>query len=135
MNKDNKNSHDMSVEDILKSIKGIINGSSSITKDDSEDDILELTDIVGEDKSGGSEKDSLISDESATRVTEILKQFSEKATISAKEGKKLKSLTIEELVVEIMRPQLKKWLDENLPSLVRELVEKEIKQLIPTEEK
>lgn len=71
MNKDNKNSHDMSVEDILKSIKGIINGSSSITKDDSEDDILELTDIVGEDKSGGSEKDSLISDESATRVTEI----------------------------------------------------------------
>ena len=135
MNKENKNSQDMSVEDILKSIRGIINSTSNITPDNEEEDILELTNVVSDNKSNESEEDSLLSGESATKVTEILKQFSEKITISAREDKMLKSLTIEELVVAMVRPQLKKWLDENLPSLVRELVEKEIKQLIPTKEK
>jgi hypothetical protein len=39
---------------------------------------------------------------------------------------------LEDFVVEMMKPQLKLWLDSHLPSLVRELVEKEIKRLVPS---
>ena len=39
------------------------------------------------------------------------------------------SLTLEEMVKELLRPQLQQWLDENLPSLVERLVREEIERL------
>ncbi|MFZ4541487.1 MAG: DUF2497 domain-containing protein [Rickettsiales bacterium] len=38
-------------------------------------------------------------------------------------------LTVEDLVMEALKPMLKEWLDGNLPTLVRTLVEKEIHRL------
>ncbi|MBC8240716.1 MAG: DUF2497 domain-containing protein [Alphaproteobacteria bacterium] len=38
--------------------------------------------------------------------------------------------TLEGLVKELLRPMLKEWLDENLPTLVERLVEKEIVKLV-----
>ncbi len=38
--------------------------------------------------------------------------------------------TIEDLVLEALRPMLKEWLDENLPLIVQKIVEKEVKRLI-----
>jgi cell pole-organizing protein PopZ len=38
-------------------------------------------------------------------------------------------VTVEDLVLEALRPMLKDWLDKNLPSLVGGLVEKEIRRL------
>lgn len=37
--------------------------------------------------------------------------------------------TVEDLVIEALKPMLKEWLDGNLPQLVRALVEKEIRRL------
>jgi cell pole-organizing protein PopZ len=37
--------------------------------------------------------------------------------------------TVEDLVIEAMKPMLKDWLDSNLPAMVRSLVEKEIRRL------
>ncbi|MDF1586627.1 DUF2497 domain-containing protein [Marinimicrococcus flavescens] len=37
--------------------------------------------------------------------------------------------TIEQLVVELMRPMLKDWLDQNLPGIVERVVEQEVKKL------
>jgi cell pole-organizing protein PopZ len=39
------------------------------------------------------------------------------------------SRTIEELVREMLRPMLKSWLDDNLPSLVEKLVRAEIERV------
>lgn len=39
--------------------------------------------------------------------------------------------TVEDLVMEGLKPMLKIWLDENLPSLVEEIVQREIAKLIP----
>ena len=39
--------------------------------------------------------------------------------------------TLEDLVVESLRPELSQWLNTNLPVLVQSLVEKEIRKLIP----
>nr|CDI29337.1 hypothetical protein RMONA_3400 [Rickettsia monacensis IrR/Munich] len=117
----------MSIEDILKSIKGVINERKNpIHENDSEDeDILELTEIVNQD-----EEEKLISTKSAEEVGDIFKSFTD--TI---EDKKLNNNissknALEELVVEMLKPELKAWLDKNLPLLVKELVEIEIKKLV-----
>ncbi len=41
--------------------------------------------------------------------------------------------TVEDLVMDMLKPILKEWLDSNLPNLVQTIVEKEIKKLIPKE--
>ena len=38
--------------------------------------------------------------------------------------------TVEDLVMELMRPMLREWLDDNLPTLVERLVQKEIRHLV-----
>ena len=38
--------------------------------------------------------------------------------------------TVEDLVMELMRPMLRAWLDDNLPTLVDRLVQKEIRHLV-----
>ncbi|AFC73952.1 DUF2497 domain-containing protein [Rickettsia montanensis] len=127
MSKENKKNQDMSIEDILKSIKGVINERKNpIHENDSEDeDVLELTEIVNQD-----EEEKLISTKSAEEVGDIFKNFTD--TIK---GKKLDNNissknALEELVVEMLKPELKAWLDKNLPVLVKELVEIEIKKLV-----
>jgi cell pole-organizing protein PopZ len=39
------------------------------------------------------------------------------------------SITLEEIVKELLRPQLQEWLDDHLPSLVERLVREEIERL------
>jgi cell pole-organizing protein PopZ len=41
--------------------------------------------------------------------------------------------TVEDIVAEMLKPLLKEWLDSNLPKMVQNLVEKEIKKLVPAE--
>jgi uncharacterized protein len=41
--------------------------------------------------------------------------------------------TLEDLVVETMKPMLAEWLNANLPVIVSDLVEKEIRRLVPRE--
>jgi cell pole-organizing protein PopZ len=49
-----------------------------------------------------------------------------------KQGPGLRSGSmLEDLVIEAMRPYLKEWLDKNLPSMVKRLVEKELRRLVP----
>ncbi|MGB0576868.1 MAG: DUF2497 domain-containing protein [Alphaproteobacteria bacterium] len=42
--------------------------------------------------------------------------------------------TIEDLVKEVMRPMIKEWLDDNLPSLVERIVQREVERLARTAE-
>ena len=38
--------------------------------------------------------------------------------------------TVEDLVLEALRPMLKAWLDEHLPTIVQKIVEKEVKRIV-----
>ncbi len=42
-------------------------------------------------------------------------------------------ITIEDLVVEAIKPMLSEWLNEHLPVIVNEMVEREIRKLLPRE--
>ncbi|GAA5252911.1 DUF2497 domain-containing protein [Candidatus Rickettsia kedanie] len=127
MSKENKKNQDMSVEDILKSIKGVINKRKNpIYENDSEDeDILELTEIVNQD-----EEEKLISTKSAEAVGDIFKNFTDTIKDKNLDNNVSSKNALEELVTQMLKPELKAWLDKNLPVLVKELVEIEIKKLV-----
>ncbi len=151
MSKDHKKNQDMSVEEILKSIKGMIDNRDGTTSQSNDDDILELTNIAGDgvvwNKEDGLEDNahisleeellhaSLISNKSAAETTKIFQHFSKTAREINANASNSKGKTLEDLIVAMIRPQLSQWLDKNLPLLVKQLVEKEIQKLIPNDQK
>ncbi|WP_225416104.1 DUF2497 domain-containing protein [Wolbachia endosymbiont of Brugia malayi] len=46
------------------------------------------------------------------------------------EQQKKSNLTVEELVISLLKPQLPEWLNNYLHTLVKEVVEKELKDII-----
>lgn len=76
--------------------------------------------------------DSLISDATLAASVSALSALAQKPSPAAPSvhGHAFRSgTTVEDLVVESLRPMLKEWLDDHLPALVRNLVEKEIRRL------
>ena len=76
--------------------------------------------------------DSLISDATLAASVSALSALAQKPSPAAPSvhGHSFRSgTTVEDLVVESLRPMLKEWLDDHLPALVRNLVEKEIRRL------
>ncbi|MCC8399515.1 MAG: DUF2497 domain-containing protein [Rickettsia endosymbiont of Culicoides impunctatus] len=145
MSKDHNKNQDMSVEEILKSIKGMIDNRNEPPSND--DDILELTNIAWNEEDKLEEdsthsqlaeellQESLISDKSAAETTKIFQHFSKTAREININASNSKVKTLEDLIVEMIRPQLSQWLDKNLPLLVKQLVEKEIQKLLPNDQK
>ncbi|WP_395477153.1 DUF2497 domain-containing protein [Rickettsia endosymbiont of Pantilius tunicatus] len=127
MGKESKKSQDMSIEDILKSVKGVINERKNLSNED--EDILELTEIIDQDE------EELISTKSAEKVNDILKNFTSTIKDKNLDNNVSSKNALEELVIEMLKPELKTWLDKNLPSLVKELVESEIKKLVQNSRK
>ncbi len=145
------------MEEILASIRKIISddgedgepvaetGEERTVQDD---DVLELTDRVEDEESaiehridsiladagaapaGGSE--GLVSDTTKTGVTSALSGFAG-ALSHGKDGGGGPVLpggpTLDALVLAVLEPQLKAWLDENLEPLVERLVQEELKRM------
>lgn len=83
-----------------------------------QDDVLELTEIVGAN-------DSLLSPQSAVAAKQ---RFSELSGLLVR-GYEGSENTLEGVVREMLRPMLKEWLDDNLPELVERMVQKEISRI------
>jgi uncharacterized protein len=122
-----KKTQDMSIEEILKSIRGVISKHEDAQNND---EVLELTNVVDDNDDVANDYEHLISASTFQETAESLKSFADKAKHAVKNVQTHKALTIDKMVEQMMRPQLKEWLDNNLPNLVKELVEKEIKRLI-----
>lgn len=84
--------------------------------------------------------DALLSQEAANASQERLKSLMSQAAKPAPQGfvpVSLESMafrsgnTVEDLVMEALRPMLKQWLDANLPQLVERMVEREIRKISP----
>jgi cell pole-organizing protein PopZ len=157
---------DLSIEQILKSIRQVILGKriypvvgsdetasdkDNAQFDDKEEEIYELTKVVcktppeeTQDKNlmnqkhtqpqkdianEQAKKDSYIkeSNEAIKSLTEIKKRLNKNSSTNKH------SKTIEELVEEMMKPYIIDWLDDHLPKIVENLVDKEIKKLISNE--
>lgn len=139
-NKDNEN--DSKLEDILSSIKGIIENRGPFVDEQSngqivEDDkiageaVLELTSEVNSQSRNISadNQDALISPDAQEKAEIEFKRFAESVVNAEITNDKVDSL--DDRVNQIMRPLIKDWLDNNLPRIVEKVVSKELKRIIP----
>lgn len=81
------------------------------------------------------EKGDLVSEEAASAAAAALQPIVESTqkdlSIPRVASPELRNgNTVEDLMLEALRPMLKSWLDENLPMIVQKIVEKEVKRII-----
>ncbi len=79
--------------------------------------------------------DSLLSDATAAATIDALKAIksmsAEKHAVEHLQSHVFRSgVTVEDLVIEALRPMLKEWLDGNLPQIVERIVQKEVRKLV-----
>jgi cell pole-organizing protein PopZ len=111
-----------------------------------EDDVLELTEVVEEEPEEAYEppqdpfpprrfemppEEGLVSKATAAASTAAFAPMHSR--VRERKGGELYlgdgAITLEEMVKELLRPQLQEWLDQNLPGLVERLVREEIERL------
>ena len=77
----------------------------------------------------------MLSNSAAAAATDSIRDLVKKTATPSSDGLSFRGgTTVEEIVIEAMKPKLSEWLDKNLPTIVKALVSKEIKKLIPKED-
>ncbi len=106
----------------------------SVEAENSADDVLSDIDaVLGEpEKAPPASEESLISEDTAAAASAILKTIKKPELVESESSfPTLRTgVTVEDLMIEAMRPMLKEWLDEHLPSVVEHVVQKEVKKLV-----
>jgi cell pole-organizing protein PopZ len=93
------------------------------------------TPTIENDDLSNKRQSSLISEETANKASGAMKDLINKSAKQHSDGLGFRSgITVEDIVIETMKPYLTKWLDENLPGIVKHLVQKEIQKLVPRDE-
>lgn len=145
------------IDKILDNIKNVITNNSA----EPNTQVLELTEKVSAPKANNSNQASddilnqidnnaagmaqmaplqneakgLIGDKAALESTKALKDLIRVTEKPASDNLGFKSgITLEEIVMELIRPELSSWLNKNLSAIVTQVVQKEIKKLIPKDE-
>lgn len=76
--------------------------------------------------------ESLLTKKSADQAAESLKSLLDKTPKPHVNSPLLRSgQTLEDLVIESLKPMMADWLNANLPGVVQQIVEKEIKKIVP----
>jgi cell pole-organizing protein PopZ len=79
--------------------------------------------------------ENLLDEAVAATSRQTLKNFMKMTEKTDIESLKLRSGgTVEDIIIELIKPQISEWLNKNLPALVSSVVEKEIKKLVPKDE-
>lgn len=68
--------------------------------------------------------DSIIAEQTAVAASKAFLNLSQTVQVSDGRGR-----TLEDMVVEMLKPMIKDWLDANLPQIVEEKVEEEVQRL------
>lgn len=150
INEKQGNPEEVKLEDILNSIRGIINDHKHVDlvqEEESQDEeffeeedlqeegfndqssVLELTEEVEFQKKSTESSKHIISDSVAKRSAEIINNFVDVASSEAIMENKDSELEI--MMRKFMQPMLREWLDRNLPDIVEKIVSDEIKKLAP----
>ena len=126
-------SREPSMEDILSSIRRVIArdeapGSVRELRVPEADDILDLQDE--EDRAEAADGE-LVSEASADAARQSLEALTAAVSPAAPAAPTPHAggRTMEEVVLEALRPMLKDWLDANLPAMVEAMVAKEISRI------
>lgn len=127
------------LEDILKSIRGIIDNNannlnstetdSSLSDDEEEgdenDNILELVNIIDEPRD-----DSIISETTKNYAQNELNKL--KSAMKNGHYVEQSGQTLNLLINDLIHPMIKEWLNNNLPKIVKDIVSEEVKKIVIT---
>jgi len=144
-----KDQNDEKLEDILKSIKGMIDNPDHIVSDsvseigekvekqdvdkerkhanDDDENILELTSVV-RTSDGFDNNDILLSKKTQDETRNELRKFTEALE---KNNYSTDIAPLDVALNNLMLPLMRNWLDSNLPKIVERVVTEEIKKMIP----
>jgi cell pole-organizing protein PopZ len=140
---DRLQNQDVKLEDILKSIRGIIDNhndtlrkevqASGAEQEEKEDQILELTSVFSPAESdlNNEEDEGFISEGAKLEALSRFKDFTNKIEKKGYVSDTKTENPIDNMALNIMKPLIKEWMDNNLPKLVEKVISEEIKQLIP----
>ena len=121
---------EMSVNEILSSIKEVISNEKVSKNIDDEDEILELTDVIsGEDDSilldDVIDPDDLVEKQNANEnLTDDIKK-----NLHLDESVFLSDLSIDDIIKETIKETLNEWFAKNLKPIVEESVKEEVAKL------
>ena len=73
--------------------------------------------------------EALISPVAASASTQALARLAKAAATEEKKAPTGAGVTVEQLLVDLLTPMLKDWLDQHLPEVVERVVEQEVKKL------
>ena len=121
---------EMSVNEILSSIKEVISNEKVSKNIDDEDEILELTDVVSD------EDDSILLDDVIDPDDLVEKQNANenltddiKKNLHLDESGFLSDLSIDDIIKETIKETLREWFAKNLKPIVEESVKEEVAKL------
>jgi len=124
----NENNEEMSVNDILSSIKEVISSEQDLGKSSDDNEFIELTDVVDD------EEESILLEDVADLNNDSL------SNDLAENGKKdnslnfdnsnfISDLSIDDIVRETIKETLNDWFAKNLKTIVEESVKEEVAKL------
>jgi cell pole-organizing protein PopZ len=70
------------------------------------------------------DEDGIVASETATAASKAFMSLSQTVQVSDGRGR-----TMEDIVIELLRPMIKDWLDQNLATIVEEKVEEEVQRV------
>jgi cell pole-organizing protein PopZ len=109
-----------------------------------DDDVLELTDVADDEPLQPasaepfppaetpivtSKDEALVSPSAASASTNAFAKLTRSVAPEERPPGPLATQTVQDLVMQLLRPALKDWLDQNLPAIVERVVEQEVKKL------
>lgn len=124
----NENNEEMSVNDILSSIKEVISNEQDVKKSPNDDEFIELTDVV-EDDDDSILLNDVVDEETKNLREDISNSDSEKINLKPNNTKSISSLSIDDIIRETIKETLNEWFAKNLKTIVEESVKEEVAKL------
>ena len=124
----NENNEEMSVNDILSSIKEVISSEQDLDKSPDDSDFIELTDIVDE-----KEESILLEDvvdlKNETSSNDFTENDEKNNSLNIDNSNFISDLSIDNIVRETIKETLNDWFAKNLKTIVEESVKEEVAKL------
>ena len=124
----NENNEEMSVNDILSSIKEVISSEQDLSKTSDDNEFIELTDVVDED-----EESILLEDvvdlKNDTLSNDLAKNLEKDNSLNMDNSNFISDLSIDDIVRETIKETLNDWFAKNLKTIVEESVKEEVAKL------
>ena len=124
----NENNEEMSVNDILSSIKEVISNEKDLKKSPNDDEFIELTDVIEDDEDSILLND-VIDEETKNLREDISDSNVEKNNLKPDNLKPISDLSIDDIVRETIKETLNEWFAKNLKTIVEESVKEEVAKL------